>query len=866
MPCSASSEITAQKRAAILRVPEGARVETKAAGTPRHALADADGRWFLGSPPAYSPRVTAYDSTLDRLLLFEGGGYSYSRDIGWQLAVEGEGPWAPLTSNDESLPLALDRTASVRDTRRDRMLMFGGEFRGQPLWDVFAVDNQAVPQWSAVGLLHSSLHPDGRAGAYVAYDSKRDRLVIFGGIKRLTCLDDVWTLNLSGLSDWTQLHPSGTAPTARSDGSAVYDPVGDRILVYGGQVQLSEREFDPTDELWELDLATLTWRQPPASGSLPLPHVGHAAQWDAASGSMLIVGGWVADTTTPFLYDPVTETWTKLAPAGVPRRPTRSPIVYDSRRDRYLLFGGGSNAPDERDVDVLTLRPAPAWSSLPAHELPGTRFAATSVTDTKRDRLVYFGGTQLGYLDSRYLSNVETVPFDDPLHPRPLEVAGVGPTPRQETVGIYDPLRERAVFFGGWTYPSNYFTDVWTLSLGDTPTWEEAHPAGDGPSGRRAHAAAYDPLRDRMLVFGGVDDDVVYDDLWALDLSGAMRWERLVPRNEGPGPRFFMSTTYEPSRDALIVHGGRLDSQSLGDTWRLRLADLTWERLDTGPYGNTIERHVASYDGKRDRLIVHGGWAIDYDVIWLNSETYTLPLHGDPKWTWLQPELSDGRYPPAAGGQAEGYDERRDRLVVFGGSEFIPSTNDRSYLQFSDTAPLHARPLAATTSPGAAHVVWEVIDQPGATLTVERMEEGGLWLPLGAILPDANSRAAYDDTGLRPGWRYSYRLRIDSPAGTEEAGTLTLEIAGLTGIDFAGARPNPARASEVALWFSLPAPADASVALYDLRGRVAWSRRLPGSPAGPQVVRPDVALRAGLYFAEIRSAGKAERRKVAVLP
>lgn len=123
----------------------------------------------------------------------------------------------------------------------------------------------------------------------------------------------------------------------------------------------------------------------------------------------------------------------------------------------------------------------------------------------------------------------------------------------------------------------------------------------------------------------------------------------------------------------------------------------------------------------------------------------------------------------------------------------------------------------------------------------------------------------FDDAGLRSGWRYSYRLRILSPQGIELAGTITVDIPGAIAIDLLGARPNPARTAEVAIWFSLPVSGNARLTMYDLRGRMVWDEALTGV-AGPQVARPGTRLSAGIYFVQIEQSGQRALQKVTVLP
>src|SRR5262249_28482128 len=67
------------------------------------------------------------------------------------------------------------------------------------------------------------------------YDPVRDRLLIFGGFSGAAgaVTNEVWALSLASPA-LTQVVTSGTPPTPRELGSAIYDPVRDRMVVFGG--------------------------------------------------------------------------------------------------------------------------------------------------------------------------------------------------------------------------------------------------------------------------------------------------------------------------------------------------------------------------------------------------------------------------------------------------------------------------------------------------------------------------------------------------------------------------------------------------------------------------------------------------------
>jgi hypothetical protein len=133
---------------------------------------------------------------------------------------------------------------------------------------------------------------------------------------------------------------------------------------------------------------------------------------------------------------------------------------------------------------------------------------------------------------------------------------GSPPPPRHSHTATYDPVNDRMVVFGGDSdfVPLN---DAWALSLTGSPAWNVLAPAGTPPSVRDSHTAVFDPVRHRIVVFGGDDGTGGgFNDVWALSLSGSPAWAELAPAGTPPSPRHFHSAIYDPVRDRMITFEG----------------------------------------------------------------------------------------------------------------------------------------------------------------------------------------------------------------------------------------------------------------------------------------------------------------------
>jgi hypothetical protein len=567
-------------------------------------------------------------------------------------------------------------SAAAKDTllppwQREFMLRTAREGMGQ-LRDLERAGARAsVPERASAATDGSweELIIGGRSGASAVYDPARDRMVVFGGGDRIG-RNDVWALSLAGTPAWTALMPTGTAPSVRGGHRAIYDPVRDRMVVFGGY------DGSYRNDVWVLTLAgPPAWTELTPAGTPPRARSGHSAVYDPVRDRMVVFGGFSGssycnDTWTLALGG--TPTWTMLAPTDtLPSARDGHSTIYDPVRDRMVVFGGYDGS-YRNDVWVLTLAGTPAWTALmPTGTVPSIRAGHSAIYDPVRDRLVVFGGHDSSYTSFKndvWALSIAGAPTWTLLTP-----TSTPPTVRSFHTAIYDPVRDCMVAFAGSYYDGTvrpqFLNDTWTLSLANIPTWTVLTPTATPPSTRTGHSAVYDPVRDRMVVFGGTSTDGGYhylNDVWSLSLGGAPAWTALAPTGTPPSARDEHSAIYDPNRDRMVVFGGHDDSNGYhNDVWALSLAGTpAWTALmPTGAAPSVRGSHSAIYDPERDRMVVFGGTSADGGYHYLN-DVWSLSLGGAPAWTTLTPT---GTPPRERSGHSAIYDRDHDRMVVFGG-------------------------------------------------------------------------------------------------------------------------------------------------------------------------------------------------------
>ncbi|WP_046227360.1 S-layer homology domain-containing protein [Paenibacillus dauci] len=229
----------------------------------------------------------------------------------------------------------------------------------------------------------------------------------------------------------------------------------------------------------------------------------------------------------------------------------------------------------------------------------------------------------------------------------------------------YDPISQRIIMFGGDS-PSGYLGDTWAWTGSN---WQQLSPAHN-PTPRGTPYMATDQTRNNIVLFGGITGSGRSNETWTWNGSD---WIIQSPATL-PSARNFGQMTYDPVSGNLLMFGGNATSGYLNDTWTWNGTNWAQQAPSTSPpirmaYG-------LAYDGANVILFggeIPGSGQMTGDTwFWTGS-------------TWTQRNLTTS----VRGHIGMLYDPTHDQILSFGGF-------GSSGAIINETWTLQAAPLVAT--------------------------------------------------------------------------------------------------------------------------------------------------------------------------
>lgn len=204
---------------------------------------------------------------------------------------------------------------------------------------------------------------------------------------------------------------------------------------------------------------------------------------------------------------------------------------------------------------------------------PGSRLSPTLAYSSADRALVMFGGAtnnDVWALDVDTKTWMRLIPDGQP----------GSPYRRAQLINAfaYDPVNDLFVLFGGRCnegtscggIPYNgALGDTWIYRL-STNTWTQVFPP-QSPPARIQHSLVYDPVYGVMVLFGGYQGALRFEDVWVYDVVGNT-WTQ-VALTGTPGTRHLHMMVHDPSSGQHILYGGlNASGNTVPSVHALRLA------------------------------------------------------------------------------------------------------------------------------------------------------------------------------------------------------------------------------------------------------------------------------------------------------
>jgi hypothetical protein len=618
-------------------------------------------------------------------------------------------------------------------------------------------------------------------GHAMYFDTARAKVVLFGGTSSDTLnIADTWEYDAAAAS-WVQRTTQG-APPGRAGHTLVFDPLtGHGLLATGVTYSQTGVHSPELDDVWELDPGSSAWSKrtldvAPANYRPGIAYdtsrqalvlrgqEGHPAMWEMSAGRWTakdMLSGMNADYAQAFAgFSPASG---QVAGANYEEMSRTASLLYDPGRGRVLLVQGSLSS---QPVSVWEWDGS-QWRKRTCSGAPAGLSGAAVAFDAAREKIVVVGG---GFgtweVDSSSCTWTRATPATQP-------------PDRQSASMVWDSNRGVAVLFGGVTTGSSSFGDTWEWN-GVAGTWT-ARPTSTGPAPRALAGMAYDPIRSRVVLFGGLSGNIqtgtVFGDVWEYD-GVAGNWAQITSSIASPSRRLQPSMTFDPSRGKTVLFGGTTTPLAIPPTSAPSFADLwewdgaQWSRRTLGASPNARSGASGGWIPARNMAVLFGGVHgdgerafLDDTWIWRGGEWITASgaLADTAPGSWAV-GATGAVSPPGRAGHAfaVGLEDGQPSMnygLLFGGEGDAGLLNDTwlwddqglAWTEQGGQAPSARTGHALAAMPGIGFLMFGGTDSTGATLDdawMWNVQYGGWQLqPQFGLPPPRTEHAMAADVG-----------------------------------------------------------------------------------------------------------------------
>ena len=293
--------------------------------------------------------------------------------------------------------------------------------------------------------MYPSTSPPAASGTGLAYDSKSDKVILFGGWDTHNPKDETWAYDYS-TNNWTNMNPS-KRPSPRPVHAMAYDSQSDRVILFG--------EAQGTlEETWAYDFNSNTW-----TNMSPLTHPigGGMMVYDSKSDRAILY----SDTDIPrqtWTYDFNSNTWTNMSPSQ-PINVISRGFAYDSQSDRSILFGEEGGYWQGLETWAYDFK-TNAWTNMTSSSQPPKYHDDMMAYDAQSDRIVLYAGKTSG--------SGETWTYDYDNNHWTNMYPSSGPAIYVWYAMTYNSKADKVMLYGGADSMMNGIRETWTYELDGT--------------------------------------------------------------------------------------------------------------------------------------------------------------------------------------------------------------------------------------------------------------------------------------------------------------------------------------------------------------------------------------------------------------
>jgi len=235
------------------------------------------------------------------------------------------------------------------------------------------------------------------------------------------------------------------------------------------------------------------------------------------------------------------------------------------------------------------------------------------------------------------------------------------PTARSGHNMLYDAVNEDIILFGGMKDNNNvegsYLNDTWLYNYSENH-WSEVQ-SSIGPGDRNTPAMVYDPTKERVILFGGINQDYFFNDTWELDLN-TYEWSKIETVNT-PGFVADAGLVFDEVNQEIVLFGGHWQFGYFEETWIFNVNDDTWTKLNTTVFPTQRYGHRMVYSTKKQSIVLFAGHAYNVSDT-VNNDMWIYDCLSK-EWS----ELITDPVPPTRYWHDIAYDEVNEKIVMFGG-------------------------------------------------------------------------------------------------------------------------------------------------------------------------------------------------------